>query len=514
MLRPRRAEVQHLAKVAQANQARPPMMSLRGLLSVLPRYGSQVPSLHRQLLLWLVVPQLVLWIAGGVATYRLAAGYANRAIDASLLQASRALSRQLKPLENGLLIDFPRAAQNILEVDPKDRLLYTVSTPPGQFILGNNRVPAPPTISEPRLNEPYFYDGLMNLSENPQAPPQRVRVAALFLSYGEESGPQQTMLVQVARSNTVREELTHSILVDTLLPLSGLILLMTMIVWTGIRAGLRPLTRLRREVEGRAPHDLAPIRLAAAPSEVHSLARALNELLTAVQSSLAGQKRFIADAAHQLRTPLAGLKSQTEIALQSSRDSDMRARLELVHRSATRSAHLVNQLLTLARAEPESAAAQDRSLIDLNQFAQELVAEQVPRALRSGVDLGIELASGDGDKPVPVHANSFLLREALLNLIDNASHYAGPGAEVTLRVGREADMARLDVIDNGPGIAPADLERVFGRFVRATDDSDGCGLGLSIVKEIIERHGGQVTLETLVPHGLRVILRLPLAPHG
>ncbi len=496
----------------QVNPVRRAARSLRGLLFSLRGFAQQRSSLNGRLLLWLVVPQLVLWLAGGMAAYRLAASYANRAIDASLLQATRALSRQLKPLEDGLLIDFPRAAQNILEVDPDDRLLYTVSTPPGQFILGNNRIPAPPSISEPRLNEPYFYDGEMYLSENLPARAQRVRVAALFLGYGEAGERRQTMLVQVARSNSIRQELTRSILVDMLLPLSGLILLMTMIVWTGIRAGLRPLTRLRREVEGRAPHDLAPIHLAAAPREMRSLARALNELLAAVQNNVTGQKRFIADAAHQLRTPLAGLKSQTEIALQSSQDPEMHARLALVHRSATRCAHLVNQLLTLARAEPESIAAQDRSLIDLDQLARELVAEQVPRALRAGVDLGIEIATASGDGRLQVRANAFLLREALRNLIDNACSYAGHGAEVTLFVSREAGMARLDMVDNGPGIAPPDLERVFERFVRASDTGDGCGLGLSIVKEIVERHGGRVTLENLVPHGLRVVLRLPLAP--
>ena len=469
--------------------------------------------MHRQLLLWLLLPQLVLWLAAGVATYRLAAGYANRAIDAGLLDATRALSRQLKPLDAGLLIDFPRAAQNVLEVDPSDRLLYTVSSPPGQFILGNNRVPPPPAMAmaAPRLNQPYFYDGLMQLSEQPQAPLQRVRVAALFLQYGMAGSPSQTMLVQVARNSTSREELAQSILVDTLLPLSGLILLMTLIVWAGIRAGLSPLARLRREVEGRSSNDLAPIRLDVAPRELHSLALALNQLLAAVQANMAGQQRFIADAAHQLRTPLAGLKGQTEVALQSCQEPEMRARLERVHHSATRSAHLVSQLLTLARAEPESVVLQDRSRIDLNQFAQDLVAEQVPRALRAGVDLGIDDVAG-GDAPVWVHVNTFLLREALLNLIDNASCYAGPGAEVTLCVGREAEMARLDVVDNGPGIAAADHQRVFERFVRATDEGDGCGLGLSIVKEIIERHGGQVRLETLVPHGLRVVLRLPLSP--
>jgi two-component system sensor histidine kinase TctE len=465
-------------------------------------------SLRRQLLLWLVLPQLILWLAGGAATYRLAAGYANQAIDASLLLASRALARQVKPLGNGLLIDFPRAAQDVLQADPDDPLVYMVSTPPGRFILGNNRMPPPPVAPRPALLTPVFYDGQMQLAELPDAAPQRVRVAALYLNYGEPGSPPQTMMVQVARSSANREELARNILVDTLLPLSGLVLLMTMIVWAGIRAGLAPLGRLRREVEGRAPNDLAPIRLEEAPRELHSLATALNQLLAAVRSNVESQKRFIADAAHQLRTPLAGLKSQTELALQSNRDPEMQARLERVHASATRSAHLVNQLLTLARAEPESATAQDRSSIDLRRFAQEIVADQVPRALRAGVDLGLD--DIETVHPVTVRANALLLREAVLNLIDNAIRYAGPGAEVTLRVERDGVQARLDVADNGPGIAPQDRERVFERFVRATEAGDGCGLGLAIVQEIVQRHGGSVQLEAVVPHGTRVVVRLPL----
>lgn len=465
-------------------------------------------SLSRQLLLWLVLPQLVLWMAGGAATYRLAAGYANRAVDASLLQATRALARQLKPLDNGLLIDFPRAAQDVLEADPTDKLMYTVSTPPGQFILGNNQVPPPPPVAQPPLNTPTFYDGSMRLSPAPFAPEVRVRVAALYLSYGGIDAPPQTMLVQVARSSANREELARSILFDTLLPLSGLIGLMTMIVWAGIRAGLAPLTRLRREVEGRAPNDLAPIRLQEAPLELHALAGALNQLLAEVRASVAVQKRFIADAAHQLRTPLAGLKSQTELALHNATDPEMQARLQRVQASAARSAHLVNQLLTLARAEPEASIAQDRTELDLRRFAQELVAEQVPRALRAGIDLGVD--TGEGLPPLRVHANALLLREAVLNLIDNALRYAGRGAEVTLRVRHQGDRARLEVEDNGPGVPPEARERVFERFMRVAEDGEGCGLGLSIVKEIVERQGGQVWMEGVQPRGARVLVALPV----
>ncbi|WP_156902269.1 sensor histidine kinase [Azohydromonas australica] len=488
----------------------------RVLTRLLHGLGAGGLSLQRQLLLWLLLPQLVLWLAGGAFTYRLAAGYANRAIDDSLSQASRALARQIKPLESGLLIDFPRAAQDVLEADPEDRLYYMVSTPPGQFILGSRTLPAPPAIEQPRLNVPYFYDGTMGGAEGrPELPrAQRVRVAALYLAYGGSDGAKQLLLVQVARSSANREELARSILVDTLLPLSALIVLMTMIVWAGIRAGLAPLARLRREVENRAPTDLAPLHIEQAPRELQSLARALNELLGAARRNVAAQKRFIGDAAHQLRTPLAGLKSQTELALQGCADAELRARLERVHQSATRSAHLVNQLLTLARAEPESLLVQDRSPVDLRQLARELTAELVPRALRAGVDLGLDPAMEQGDTAaVPVLANGLLLREALSNLIDNAIRYAGRGAEVTVRVRREGAQAVAEVEDNGPGIPVAERERVFERFVRGTNTGDGCGLGLAIVREIVERHAGEVRLEDSAGgSGLRVVVRLPLRP--
>ena len=474
------------------------------------RFGSAGLSLSRQLLWWVLLPQIVLWLAGGVAAYPFAASYANEAIDASLSQASRALARQLKPIGSGLLIDFPKAAQDVLEADPADRLLYMVSQPPGQFLLGNQALPPPPLApgAALRIGQPYFYDGSMPLA-GPGGARQAVRVVALLLRLGDEHQPEsRTLLVQVARSSANREELARRILVDMLLPLSSLILLMTLIVWLGIRAGLAPLKRLRQQVEGRAPADLAPLQLASAPRELLSLAGAIHTLLAEVQHSVERQKRFIGDAAHQLRTPLAGLKSQTELALQLTSDPELRARLLRVHESATRSAHLVSQLLTLARAEPGALRLQDCPPVDLLALARQLTAELVPRALRAGVDLGMDETA---QIPVEVPGEALLLREALSNLIDNALRYAGAGATVTVGIQRSGAQACLSVEDSGPGIAEQDRARVFGRFVRATDAGSGCGLGLAIVKEIVERHGGQVGLEPVLPHGLRVRVLLPLA---
>jgi len=454
-------------------------------------------SLHRQLLLWLLLPQIVLWGVAAFGAYRVASRHADELVDASLLQAARALARQIRPTASGLFVDLPPSAQDILAADPEDRVMYMVSSPPGQLLLGDARMPAPP--GSPRLNEPVFFDA---------AVPEAMRVVSLDLHLGAAGAADAQLRVQIARSSAPRELLARRMLLDTALPLSLLIALMSMGVWAGIRRGLKPLAELQQQMEGRRADALDPVQLQAAPPEVGGLAGAVNELLGQVQHNLATQRRFISDAAHQLRTPLAGLKSQTELALQSASDPDLRARLQRVHEGATRSAHLVSQLLTLARAEPGGASLPQRRPVELLAMARQLTAELVPRALRAGIDLGLDETAL---APVRVQGEELLLREALSNLIDNALRYAGPGAAVTVGVQVADGWACLSVEDNGPGLAEADRERVFGRFVRATEAGNGCGLGLAIVKEIVERHDGQVSLEPVEPQGLRVRIRLPLA---
>jgi len=482
----------------------------RALPGVLPGSG----PLRRYLLIWLLVPQLVLWAGAAVMSYQVAARYANLAIDRSLYQASRALGRQVKPTGSGLLIDLPRAARDIIESDPDELVYYTVSSPPGQFILGNKALPAPPAAigdqeGGPPVNDPRFYDDQVALDKN-KLP---VRVVALYLTWGE-SDQTQTMLVQIAKSRVSRDALAGRILGDIALPLVGLVLLMSIIVWVSLRAGLAPLARLRQTVLDRAPNDLAPIQLSGpVPEEIEVLTTALNGLLAAVQESVVGQRRFISDAAHQLRTPLAGLKSQTELALKETADPELKARLSRVHESATRSAHLVNQLLTLARAEPESTNAMGRSRFDLCKLVSELTAEMVPRALQAGVDLGLaECLEAHPVGPLMLEGNAVMVREALSNVIDNAIRYAGKGSEVTVCMGASldhADEVYVQVDDTGPGLAAEHHEAVFERFYRATHEGSGCGLGLAIVKEIVERHQGRVSLAQRSPHGLGVRLSFP-----
>ncbi len=446
-------------------------------------------SLRRQLLLWLLLPQLVLWAGGGLLTYRTALSYAEKAIDQSLMQSVRALARQVKPIGSGLLIDFPRAAQDVLAQDPGDPLSYLVTSPPGQFLLGNPRLPAPPDAPA-RFGEPVLYRATLDR--------QPMRIVAMDVSYGEASAP-QTLRVQVGKGTAAQQQIARELVADLLVPLLAIGVLLSLLVYGGIRRGLAPLKRLTGQLENRSVNALSPIGMTQAPSEVHALVQAINGLLGEVERSVVQEKRFINDAAHQLRTPLAGLISQVELAQRETHDPVLGARLTKVLTGAERSAHLVHQLLTLARNETHAR----REPLDLAELARDVAREWTPRAMAAGVDLGYE-----GVEHLPLDGDALQLREALANLIDNALRYTPRGSSVTLRVTARGSGAELAVEDNGPGLTDEEMAHVFQRFWRASEMPGGCGLGLAIVREIARRHGGDAVVERATPHGLRVVLHL------
>ena len=465
-------------------------------------------SLKRQLLLWLLLPQLLLWLVGGTLAYRIALSYAEKGIDQSLTQSVRSLARQVKPVGSGLLIDFPRAAQAIIEEDPQDKVSYMVSSPPGQFILGNAKLPEPPdavmqglkTSSDPRL-----YQAMIDMPDQESRP---LRIAAMELQFGEASAPQR-IRVQVAKSLAVRDRIARELVFDMIVPLLLLGLVLGALVYAGIARGLQPLARLQSQLQAQSGRDsanataLAPIALQQAPQEVHQLAGAVNQLLGAVQRSLSHEKRFLNDAAHQLRTPLAGLKTQLELALTEHDPQALQERLQKVRSGVERSSHLVHQLLQLARSEADVPMQET----DLAHLARSVAQDAAPAAIAAGVDFGYEGPEAS-DAQFMRQANAMLLREALSNLIDNAVRYAGRGATITLRARLQLQHVVLEVEDNGPGVSEAELQHLFERFYRASDKPGGAGLGLAIVQEIAQRHGGQVRAVAVLPHGLQVELLL------
>jgi two-component system, OmpR family, sensor histidine kinase TctE len=471
-------------------------------------------SLKRQLLLWLLLPQLLLWLVGGTLAYRIALSYAEKGIDQSLTQSVRSLARQVKPVGSGLLIDFPKAAQAIIEEDPEDKVSYMVSSPPGQFVLGNAKLPEPPAQVLQRLQgspESQLYQAMIDM---PEQDSRMLRIAILELPFGEAGSPQR-MRVQVAKSLAVRERIARELVFDMIVPLLLLGAVLGALVYAGIARGLLPLARLQSKLQDQSQAgthisiptatQFSPIALQQAPQEVHSLAGAVNQLLATVQRSISQEKRFVNDAAHQLRTPLAGLQTQLDLALSEQDPAALQERLKKVRTGVARASHLVHQLLQLARSEVDVPMQPT----DLLHLARTLAQEAAPAALAAGIDFGFESDEAAAAQGFTRPANAMLLREALSNLIDNAVRYAGQGASVTLRVRTQDSRVVLEVEDNGSGVPAQELPRILERFYRASEAPGGAGLGLAIVQEIALRHGGNVSAEAVQPQGLRVQLALP-----
>ena len=456
-------------------------------------------SLRRQLLVWLLVPILLFWVFGAVLAYTTALRFTNIANDRSLFDTTLTLAGQVKIVDGGVTVDLPRAAMNMLELDPYDKVYYAVRGPKGNLISGQAELPTPPTEEGIVHNQPIYYDAVFK--------GHPIRIAALYIPINNDA-QNGLIRVQVAETLVKRKLLASEIVVSLVVSQFLMIGFAGVLVWYGIGRGLAPLQQLHEEIESRSHVDLSPLGEEDAPREVRSLIHAINDLLQRLGQAMAVQQRFIADAAHQLRTPLAGLKTQTELALRQTDQGELRQALKHLLTNSERSIHLVNQLLSLARAEPGSERVLAFEAVDCNALAREITKEWVHHALNKGIDLGYESET----KPAPIRGEAVLFREMLSNLIDNAIRYTQEGGRVTVTVQALQDSVVLSVEDNGLGIAVEDRERVFERFYRALGTgADGCGLGLAIVREIASSHGAEVELADRngVP-GTLVRIKFPL----
>jgi two-component system, OmpR family, sensor histidine kinase TctE len=318
--------------------------------------------------------------------------------------------------------------------------------------------------------------------------------------------------MQVAETRGKRSTLATEIIKGVMVPQFIILPLAVLLVWLALVRGIRPLNELEQRIRARKPDDLSPIEESFVPQEVAPLVSSINDLLTRLKTSLTTQKRFLADAAHQLKTPLAGLRMQAELAQRESDAQEIRGSLRQIARSSARATHTVNQLLALARAETTGRALPS-ARIDLARLVTEVVRDSVPRALEQGVDLGYE-----GPQEMPevclMDGNPTLLQEMVRNLVDNAIHYSGPGGVVTAKVlfDRFSGVQILQVEDNGPGIPENERDLVLQPFYRALGTNvDGSGLGLAIVQEIAQQHSATVEMEDAhpdhEPRGLRVSVR-------
>ncbi len=445
-------------------------------------------------MLWLLIPVLFLWALGGVIAYTIAVRFADLAHDRSLFDSTLTLADQVKTKNGRVMLDLPETSIRMLEIDPYDKVYFRVSSRFQGLVAGSADL-APPPRAKILINKPYYHDG--------EAHGRHVRIASLYLRVRGNSA--DWVLVQVAETLIKRRVLANEILAGVILPQMLLTGLVGGIVWFGITKGLSSLNRLQNEVQSRSYRDLSPLSEENVPREVGSLIRAINSLLDRLGQAIAAQGRFIADAAHQLRTPLAGLKTQTEYALRQNDPDEIRHSLKQLRTSSERIVHLVNQLLSLARAEPGWEKSVSFCEIDLNLLASEVTGRWVPQALKKEIDLGFEASN----EPAILQGSEFLLQEMLGNLIDNAIRYTQEDGKVTVKVFSEKGALGISVEDNGPPIPEMEKEAVFERFHRILgSQEDGCGLGLSIVREIARAHGGEVFLVDL-PEGKAFEVRFP-----
>lgn len=453
-------------------------------------------TLRSRLLLWVSGPLLGLWVISTMIDHDVAAGFVNLNYDRALLDTALDLGRNVRESNNQLYLDLPQPVIEMLISGEQGRFYYRANGPSGEYITGDPDLPDPP--EEAGVDRVTYYDALYR--------GEAIRAVALRVPVRPGSG-KGAILIQVAEKTRLRDEFARQIMLRMMMPQAILVALAALAVWLGVGIGLRALTSIRSEIESRSHVDLSPIEESGRPAEVRPLVRAMNDLLLRLSAALAAQQRFIADAAHQLRTPVAALKTQTELALRQVHDGEARATVQQLHTAADHAARLVSQLLTLARAEPGSHRSVMRERVALDALARETTGEWVPRALSCQIDLGFD----ETPAPAFISADPFLVRELLNNLIDNALNYTPPGGQITVRVRESGDTALLEVEDNGCGIPVEERDRVFERFYRITGGSPaGCGLGLAIVREIAHGHGATVSAESGANgRGTRMVIRFP-----
>lgn len=314
----------------------------------------------------------------------------------------------------------------------------------------------------------------------------------------------------VAQPTAARDETARDVAFRTLLPIAALIPCLLLVTALVIAYSLRPIVRLASDLDARRADDLTPLPLAKMPSELHPFIASINGLLARMRSMIDQQRRFVADAAHELRTPITALSLQAENLDPVELPAPARERLAALKKGMQRAKHLLEQLLVLARQEATALDTADMPPTALDRAVKEVVADLLPQATDRGIDLGFELA-----EPLTVRAEPVMLAMVIRNLLDNALRFTPSGASVDIGVYREGEAAIVQIEDSGPGIAPGDIDKVFEPFFRGSrSEAEGSGLGLSIVTRVLDRLGGSIALENMsgaARSGLRVTVRLPIA---
>ena len=452
-------------------------------------------SLFGEILDWMLTPLLLLWPISLVLTWLVAQGIAGKPFDRALEYNAGALAQLITVQQSRAHFVLPLPARELLRADDADTVYYQVLGPSGEFLGGERNLPPPPdeeriVTGEVRMRDAEF---------------QGVELKVAYMWVRLEIPNSRPALVQVAETMEKRSVLATEIVKGVMLPQFVVLPLAVLLVWLALVQAIKPLNRLEERIRARNPEDLSPLDVEAVPLEVAPLVSSVNDLLLRLKDSIATQKRFLADAAHQLKTPLAGLRMQADLAQRENASAeDLKLSLRQIGRSSIRATHTVNQLLALARAE-SSGAVLSHQPCDFAKLTMDVIRDCVPRAMDKHIDVGYEGAQ-PGSDGVMVSGNPTLLKELVRNLVDNAINYTPSSAEkpgmITTRILIDpfSLVLVLQVEDSGPGIPFAERELVFQPFYRALgNEADGSGLGLPIVMEIARQHRATVSVEDSRP---------------
>lgn len=447
-------------------------------------------SLRRRLVLGLLVALVAIAALAIADSWREAQQTAARVSDRVLAGSILAIAERVIVTEDGTLeVDVPYVALEMLTSSAQDRVFYRVDGPEG-FITGYQQLPVVPGAGTEIVYADSAFRGDV------------IRVGSLqrAASSGVSAIP---FTVTVAETTIARSQLAQSLLVQSSVRLALLIFAAAAIVWVAVTLSLAPLYRLRNAIALRSPDDLRPIKQDV-PREVEGLVETINSFMTRLDSALGALRHFTGNASHQLRTPMAIMRTQLALASRAKSEEERRAAIAAADSAVEHAERVLAQLLLLARIDEAASDKLTLETIDLAALAKSQTAELVPRASAAGIDLGYE-----GAESVMMRGDAMLLGELLRNLIENAIAYAGQGAEATVAVDRDAAGVRLSVADTGPGVAAAKLPELRRRFGRGGTDKPGAGLGLAIVEEIAGLLGGTTSVTSDAGQGFRVTISLP-----
>ncbi|HWU85607.1 MAG TPA: sensor histidine kinase N-terminal domain-containing protein [Rhodocyclaceae bacterium] len=456
------------------------------------RWRTVFDTLLSEILLWLLIILMMVWAIGVVMIYNVTGKFANEPYDVVLANNVGALANQVDFSAGRITINLPRAARDMLVTDPQDKVFFQIMDMKGALLVGDAQIPWVPTTQNVVLGKVFLRDDTIHDEE--------VRVAWQFKQVSPSMDP---VLIQVAETRNKRNGMAARIVSSVIVPQFAIVPIAVLLIYFAVSRGITPLHRLQDELRARRPSDLSAISLHNIPAEIRPLIEALNDTMARLDESLSEQRRFIADAAHQLKTPLTGLRTQAELALREGSPERLQARVRQMLNAIERLADMTQKLLMLARTESMSAQSALVETIDLAVAVPEVAREWGVHALAKRIELSFEnYATG----ACRVQGNARLLYELFANLIDNAIRYTPEGGHVAISL-RDAAGICVEIEDSGIGIPAEERDKVFDRFYRVLGThTDGSGLGLSIVKEIAALHNILISLHDSNLGGTRVVV--------